>query len=151
MDSAAIISFFKEVADASPIPVMVYNYPGVTAGLDVNSDILVELSRHENIVGAKLTCGGIGKVPRVSLEADEGFAVLSGQIDWMGPAMEVGAMGGITGLANLWPRVCFSFLFLFSCLSGLFGVWLLTMVYRPALSSITSTNLVTGKKPQSYS
>ena len=112
MDSAAIISFFKEVADASPIPVMVYNYPGVTAGLDVNADILVELSRHENIVGAKLTCGGIRKVPRVSLEADEGFAVLSGQIDWMGPAMEVGAMGGITGLANLWPRVCFSFLFL---------------------------------------
>lgn len=104
MDSQAIVAFFTEVADNSPIPIMVYNYPGVSAGLDVNSEMLETLSKHPNISGVKLTCGGIGKVPRVTA-ASENFAVLSGQIDWMGPALEVGAVGAITGLANLWPRV----------------------------------------------
>lgn len=111
MDSAAIVSFFEEVADNSPVPVMVYNYPGVTAGLDISSDMLIELSRHANIAGVKLTCGGIGKVPRVTAQtgSSNGFGVLSGQIDWMGPALSVGAIGAITGMANLYPRVCVSF------------------------------------------
>ncbi|KAH1987994.1 hypothetical protein LV164_004783 [Aspergillus fumigatus] len=106
MDSAAIVSFFEEVADHSPIPIMVYNYPGVAAGLDVDSDMLVKLSAHPNISGAKLTCGGIGKVPRVTARAVRPFSVLGGQIDWMGPAMAVGAVGAITGMANLYPRAC---------------------------------------------
>lgn len=119
MDSQSIVEFFKEVADGSPLPVMVYNFPSVAGGLDVDSEMLVELSKHENISGVKLTCGSIGKVPRV-VEAAKGggngngngdgdgedrFAVLSGQIDWMGPAMGVGAVGAITGMANLHPRV----------------------------------------------
>ncbi|KAI9931037.1 hypothetical protein MW887_010692 [Aspergillus wentii] len=105
MDSQAIIAFFQEVADHSPIPVMVYNFPGVSAGIDVNSEILVALSGHPNISGAKLTCGGIGKVPRVAA-ATKDFGILSGQIDWMIPAMSVGAIGAITGMANLHPRAC---------------------------------------------
>lgn len=109
MDSAAIVSFFEEVADHSPIPIMVYNYPGVAAGLDVDSDMLVKLSAHPNISGAKLTCGGIGKVPRVTARAVRPFSVLGGQIDWMGPAMAVGAVGAITGMANLYPRVSIFF------------------------------------------
>ncbi|EAW10335.1 dihydrodipicolinate synthase family protein [Aspergillus clavatus NRRL 1] len=106
MDAGAILAFFTEVADHSPLPVMLYNYPGVAAGLDLDSEILVALSRHPNIAGVKLTCGGIGKVPRVTAAAEPPFAVLSGQIDWMGPAMAVGAIGAITGMANLYPRTC---------------------------------------------
>lgn len=125
MDSQSIIEFFQEVADGSPLPVMVYNFPSVAGGLDVDSEMLVELSKHANISGVKLTCGSIGKVPRV-VEAAKGggsngdgdrFAVLSGQIDWMAPAMAVGAVGAITGMANLHPRVSappFSY-FQFNC------------------------------------
>lgn len=106
MDSTTIISFFNKVAHHTPLPVMAYNYPGVTAEIALNAGILVALSEHPNTVGAKLTCGGIGKVPRVTAAgATDQFVVLSGQIDWMGPAMSVGAVGGITGLANLRPRV----------------------------------------------
>ncbi|KAK8045767.1 dihydrodipicolinate synthetase [Apiospora saccharicola] len=107
MDTEAIMAFFEELADSSPIPVVIYNFPGVAAGLDVNSEMLSRLGKHANIVGVKLTCGGIAKVARVAAEfAPEQFAALAGQSDWLVPALAVGGVGTITGVANLYPRVC---------------------------------------------
>lgn len=86
---------------------MLYNFPGVAAGLDINSEMLSRLGQHPNIVGVKLTCGGIAKVARVRAEFDpEQFTALAGQSDWLLPALAVGATGVITGLANLYPKVC---------------------------------------------
>ncbi|KAL1870790.1 hypothetical protein VTK73DRAFT_2514 [Phialemonium thermophilum] len=107
MNEDAIVAFFEELADASPIPVLIYNFPGVAAGLDVNSDMLSRLGRHPNIVGVKLTCGGIAKVARVRAEYDpKEFCALAGQSDWLVPALTVGSTGTITGVANLYPKVC---------------------------------------------
>jgi dihydrodipicolinate synthase/N-acetylneuraminate lyase len=107
MTQDAIVDFFEELADASPVPVVIYNFPGVVAGLDVNSEMLERLGQHPNIVGVKLTCGGIAKVARVAAQykPDE-FTALAGQSDWLVPAMAVGATGTITGVANLYPKVC---------------------------------------------
>ncbi|KAH9429555.1 hypothetical protein MCOR02_009289 [Pyricularia oryzae] len=107
MTEAAILAFFRELADASPIPIIIYNFPGVVAGLDVNSEMLSALGQHPNIIGVKLTCGGIAKVARVSAQfkPDE-FFTLAGQSDWLVPAMAVGSVGSITGVANLYPRYC---------------------------------------------
>lgn len=63
----AILSFFKAVFDKSPIPVMIYNFPGAASGIDLNSDELCELAEHPNCFGVKLTCGNIGKGTRVAL------------------------------------------------------------------------------------
>ncbi|KAH7029885.1 dihydrodipicolinate synthetase [Microdochium trichocladiopsis] len=107
MDQAAIVSFFEELASASPVPVVIYNFPGVVAGLDVNSEMLSKLGKHPNIVGVKLTCGGIAKVARIAAEFDpQQFCALAGQSDWLVPAMSVGGTGTITGIANLYPKVC---------------------------------------------
>ncbi|KAL1902332.1 hypothetical protein Sste5346_001308 [Sporothrix stenoceras] len=107
MNEDAILAFFEELATASPIPVLIYNFPGVVAGLDVNSDMLARLGQHPNIVGVKLTCGGIAKVARVRAQfAPETFCALAGQSDWLLPALAVGSTGTITGVANLYPRVC---------------------------------------------
>lgn len=107
MGEDAIVGFFEELADASPVPVIIYNFPGVAAGLDVNSDMLSRLGRHPNIVGVKLTCGGIAKVARVRAEFEPSrFFALAGQSDWLVPAMSVGAAGTITGVANLYPKYC---------------------------------------------
>ncbi|TQN70869.1 L-threo-3-deoxy-hexylosonate aldolase [Colletotrichum shisoi] len=107
MNEDAIVGFFEELADASPVPVIIYNFPGVAAGLDVNSDMLSRLGRHPNIVGVKLTCGGIAKVARVRAEFDPSeFFALAGQSDWLVPALSVGSNGTITGVANLYPRYC---------------------------------------------
>jgi 4-hydroxy-2-oxoglutarate aldolase len=82
LDQTAIISFFEEVADASPLPICIYNFPNVVAGLDVNSEMLAKLGNHPNIVAVKLTCGGIAKVARVAAEFQpETFTALAGQSD----------------------------------------------------------------------
>ena len=86
---------------------VIYNFPGVAAGLDTNSDILSALGAHANIVGVKLTCGGIGKVARICAQYDPSeFCALAGQSDWLLPAMTVGAVGSITGVANVFPKTC---------------------------------------------
>ncbi|TDZ18925.1 putative 4-hydroxy-2-oxoglutarate aldolase [Colletotrichum orbiculare MAFF 240422] len=107
MNEEAIVGFFEELADASPVPVIIYNFPGVVAGLDVNSDMLSRLGKHPNIVGVKLTCGGIAKVARVRAEFEPAqFFALAGQSDWLVPALSVGSTGTITGVANLYPKYC---------------------------------------------
>ena len=97
---------------------MIYNFPGVAAGLDINSDMLNVLGAHPNTAGVKLTCGGIAKVSRIRAAYDpEQFAAIAGQSDWMLPALAVGGTGAITGVANLYPRVSkFSLLSLISAL-----------------------------------
>lgn len=107
MNEDAIVGFFRELADASPVPIIIYNFPGVVAGLDVNSDMLAALGAHPNIIGVKLTCGGIAKVARVTAQyrPDE-FFTLAGQSDWLVPAMGLGSIGAITGVANLYPQAC---------------------------------------------
>ncbi|KAF4465323.1 dihydrodipicolinate synthase [Fusarium albosuccineum] len=107
MTQDAIVAFFEDLANASPVPVVIYNFPGVVAGLDVNSEMLERLGQHPNIVGVKLTCGGIAKVARVAAQyKSEDFAALAGQSDWLVPALSVGGVGVITGVANLYPKVC---------------------------------------------
>lgn len=82
MTQDAIVGFFQEVADASPLPIVIYNFPAVVAGLDVNSEMLEILGAHPNIVAVKLTCGGIAKVARVAATfAPTEFCALAGQSD----------------------------------------------------------------------
>lgn len=52
-----LLDFFRGVADASPLPVLVYNFPMVANGINIDSDLMLELAQHPNIVGCKLTCG----------------------------------------------------------------------------------------------
>jgi dihydrodipicolinate synthase/N-acetylneuraminate lyase len=56
MTKDAVCEFFKEVADASPVPIVIYNFPGVAAGLNVDSTMLDRLAKHANIVGVKVRC-----------------------------------------------------------------------------------------------
>lgn len=88
------------------MPVLIYNFPNVTAGLDVSSDAIDVLGTHPNITGVKFTCGSIAKVARAAASySPENFCTMAGQGDWLIPAMSVGGRGCITGLANLYPKV----------------------------------------------
>ena len=69
--------------------------------------MLSKLGSHPNIVGVKLTCGGIAKVARIRAQFQPTeFCALAGQSDWLVPALAVGATGTITGVANLFPKCC---------------------------------------------
>jgi L-threo-3-deoxy-hexylosonate aldolase len=111
MDAAAMEKYFVAVADQGSLPVVIYNYPGAVAGLDLDSDMLVRLARHPNIVGTKFTCGNIGKLARVAAAVNGNagradYRCFSGVADAITPALSVGGHGGIVGAANVFPRAC---------------------------------------------
>lgn len=54
MNKDAVCEFFEEVGDNSPLPVLIYNFPSVAAGLNVDSTMLDRLAKHRNIVGVKV-------------------------------------------------------------------------------------------------
>lgn len=94
-----------QVADASPIPILVYNFPKVTAGLDLDADTISALGAHPNIVGTKLSCGHLGKLTRlVTSFSPLSFAPFIGRSDSFLPALVVNSPGGIMTLANVAPR-----------------------------------------------
>lgn len=111
MNAKTIETYFTRVADQSPLPVIIYNYPSAVAGIDLDSDILIKLAKHPNIIGTKFTCGNIGKLARVEVTTsknvgDREYYCLSGVADLIAPAVAVGAFGAIIGAANVFPKAC---------------------------------------------
>ncbi|KAF7975716.1 hypothetical protein HWV62_8677 [Athelia sp. TMB] len=105
MTRERIIQYHREVADASPIPTMVYNIPVVTAGINLDSSIVIELSSHPNIVGTKLSCGDIGKLHRVTIATKiEEFVVFTGKSDVFAQSLFSGSAGVIGSLVNIAPK-----------------------------------------------
>ncbi|KAI0034213.1 aldolase [Vararia minispora EC-137] len=101
-----IVEFYRQVADESPIPTMIYNFATVTAGLDLDSHTIAAAGQHPNIVGCKLSCGHLGKLSRLantpSLRCS--FSAFVGRSDSFFPALCVGSPGGIMALVNIAPR-----------------------------------------------
>ncbi|KAL8389085.1 hypothetical protein RB595_008800 [Gaeumannomyces hyphopodioides] len=101
----ALLAYYREVADASPMPIVIYNFPGVTGGIDVDSDQIAALAEHPNIVAVKLTCGNVGKVVRLASKfAPAQFGVYGGSADYLVPTLEGGGVGCVTGMGNVFPR-----------------------------------------------
>jgi L-threo-3-deoxy-hexylosonate aldolase len=116
MTPKTLYNFFDKVADSSPLPVIVYNYPGAASGIDLDSDFLIKLLQHRNIVGVKFTCGNVGKLARVARAVANPSIIspaqasrvrlFAGMADFLMPALSVGAVGVIAGGANVLPRSC---------------------------------------------
>lgn len=102
-----IVEHFRAVADASPVPVLIYNFPAACGGLDLSSDTILRLAEHGNIVGVKLTCGNTGKLARV-VDGTRGrpFYTFGGSADFTIQTLAVGGHGVIAGTGNLAPRAC---------------------------------------------
>ena len=117
-----IVDFFKDVADASPIPIIIYNYPAAVAGIDLSSDVIIELSKHPNIVGCKLTCGNTGKLTRIAAATDaatpadagSNFMCMGGSADFTLQTLIVGGSGVICGIGNVAPKACVKVVELFA-------------------------------------
>lgn len=114
MDEEALTTYYTTVADGSPLPVVIYNYPGAVAGIDMDSDLLIKLAKHPNIVGTKFTCGNTGKLTRVALAANalsikgagSGYMAFGGMADFTVQTAVSGGSGIIAGGANVIPKTC---------------------------------------------
>jgi 4-hydroxy-2-oxoglutarate aldolase len=104
-DKAAYLRHYQEVAEASPIPVVVYIMTAYT-GVDLPASLVAELSRHPNIVGVKDSAGNAVKFAEMVSESEDGFAVLAGSANFLYPALCLGAAGGILALADIAPEQC---------------------------------------------
>lgn len=105
MTPEALAEHYRAVADASPVPVLLYNFTNVT-GLNMAPDLVASLSAHPNIVGLKDSNGDIGQVAGVVARVPPEFAVLVGSASTLHPAMVAGASGGIMAVANVAPEIC---------------------------------------------
>ncbi|KAL9076449.1 MAG: hypothetical protein Q9157_003658 [Trypethelium eluteriae] len=99
-------SFFADIAAASPLPIILYNFPLVCNGLDLDSDIITALAQaHPNIVGVKLTCGSVAKIARLAATFPPSrFVTFGGQSDFLLGGLAVGSAGCIAAFANVFPK-----------------------------------------------
>ena len=105
MTDDALDRHFRAVADASPVPVVIYNMPACT-GIDLGAELIVRLAAHENIVGLKDSGGDVAKLGRIHGALGDRFRILAGSASFLLPALSVGAVGGVLALANVAPREC---------------------------------------------
>lgn len=104
-----IKTFFNTIAVKSPIPIVIYNFPGVCNGVDLDSEIIGSLAAAHpgKIVGVKLTCASVGKITRLSAqfppEKNE-FAIFGGQSDFLLGGLASGSAGCIAAFANVFPK-----------------------------------------------
>ncbi|HNV34954.1 MAG TPA: 4-hydroxy-tetrahydrodipicolinate synthase [Bacillota bacterium] len=100
MGNAALSMHYRAVADASPIPIMLYNMPGNT-GLNLTSGLVAELSNHPNIIGIKDSGGNIVQISEIVAKSKPGFIVFAGSGSFLLPTLAVGGKGTTAALANI--------------------------------------------------
>ena len=108
MTDAALKRHYFAVADASPVPVLIYNVPANT-GFNIPVSVVPELAAHDNIFGIKDSLGDVNQLAEmVRLTQEMKFEVLSGNYGAMLPAMTFGLTGAILAVANVAPAECVS-------------------------------------------
>ena len=96
---------YIEVAEKSPIPVVLYNVPIFTM-LNMEADLVAELSAHPNIVGIKDSSGSVLQLQEICSRAPESFSVLTGNASLLLASLTVGAWGAIMAAANVAYDLC---------------------------------------------
>lgn len=108
IERAQLICGLLQIAKESPLPFLIYNFPAVTGGIDISSDLMISLATQYpgTVIGAKLTCGNLGKLQRITSPAPPGpWTAFAGKSDFFLPGLVAGSNGVIAALANVVPKV----------------------------------------------
>ncbi|WP_448518758.1 4-hydroxy-tetrahydrodipicolinate synthase [Rhodoflexus sp.] len=97
-----IYQHYCAVADASPVPVLLYNVPGRT-GSNISGATTVRLAAHPNIIGTKDASGDFEQYTYIAKNAPPGFLLISGDDMLTVPLIAIGGKGVISVLANAFP------------------------------------------------
>lgn len=103
--SEVYLRHYRSVADASPIPVLLYSVP-IFTGVALDTPEILALAQHPNIAGIKDSSGVIQRVAEVAAKAPQSFRVLTGGAGVVYPALAAGARGAILALASALPERC---------------------------------------------
>lgn len=100
---AGLIRHFNSIADATDLPVILYNVPSRT-GVGISIDTYKELARHPNIVGTKEASGNISLIAQIAAECGDNLDIYSGNDDQILPILALGGKGVISVLSNVLPK-----------------------------------------------
>jgi 4-hydroxy-tetrahydrodipicolinate synthase len=99
-----IYQHYKAIAEATPLPVILYNVPGRT-GSNINADTVTRLARDfKNIIGIKEASGNFDQINQIMRDKPEGFLMISGDDPVTLPMIALGAVGLISVVGNALPR-----------------------------------------------
>jgi 4-hydroxy-2-oxoglutarate aldolase len=104
IDDDVLIKYILDIAEASPVPVLLYNNPSVTAGLTVSTEVIKRVSGHPNIIGMKDSSRG--NYHSYLESAENGFFLLAGSTSFFLDLLHAGGIGGVLSLANVFPDSC---------------------------------------------
>jgi len=99
------LTHYRAVADASPIPILLYSVPQFT-GVSLETPEIVALSEHPNIIGMKDSSGVVQRTVEVVAGASSNFQMLTGSASVIVPCLSAGAAGAILALASAFPEKC---------------------------------------------
>ncbi|MEY8339009.1 dihydrodipicolinate synthase family protein [Lachnospiraceae bacterium 62-35] len=105
MKDSVMEEFFVDIADASPIPIILYNMPG-NSGINLSPALVKRLAVHPNIIGIKDSGGNIVQIMEIIRDTPEDFSVYAGSASFLLPATLAGGKGGTLALANIFPNEC---------------------------------------------
>lgn len=98
-----IIAHFTAIADASPVPVLLYNVPGRTV-INMKADTIVKMAEHPNIIGIKDAGGSLEQSMELAARVPDDFLLLSGDDNLVTTMVSVGWHGVISVIANAFPK-----------------------------------------------
>ncbi|MES2617961.1 MAG: 4-hydroxy-tetrahydrodipicolinate synthase [Bacteroidota bacterium] len=98
-----IVAHYTMVADASPLPVLLYNVPGRT-GSNISTETTLKLAAHPNIFGTKEASGNFNQCMEIIQQRPADFAVISGDDAFTLPFIAMGMDGVISVMGNGYPR-----------------------------------------------
>jgi 4-hydroxy-2-oxoglutarate aldolase len=105
LSPAALRDHFRAVADASPVPVLLYHIPKYTK-VTLEAGLVAELTRHDNVAGLKDSSGDIKRFADYTNACGEGCRLFIGNASLLYTALELGAAGGIMAAAVFAPELC---------------------------------------------
>ena len=105
MTAEAFEGHYTAVAERSPVPVVLYNFPAVT-GVNLPPVVASRLASHPNIIGIKESGGDVGQVSTLVDTSSADFQVLVGSAATFYASLCVGAVGGILALGCVLPEAC---------------------------------------------
>ena len=98
MTQETLTRHYRAVADASPVPVLIYQVPLRLSTIEFSTDLVATLSDHPNIIGIKDSRGEIDLLIELVQQTVDGFQVLTGNGSVLYPALGIGAVGGIVAV-----------------------------------------------------
>jgi 4-hydroxy-2-oxoglutarate aldolase len=106
MTPEALLRHYRDVADASPSPVIVYPVPLRLSTLEFPTAVVAELASHPNILGAKDSRGDLAKLGELIQACPSGFQIVAGAASALLGGLELGAVGGIVAVGLFAPAEC---------------------------------------------